>query len=156
MKKLFFIDGMALIYRSYYAFINNPLKTKDGFPTSAIYGFLNSILKINRTEIKLGILLFTCSIIFVSLIYYLFGKWTEWTAPIDTFTTAVFFVAMWFMAKRKLEHWVLWIIGDLISIPLYLYKGLAITSIQYFVFTLIAIFGYIQWLKIYYKKKQIV
>ena len=48
------------------------------------------------------------------------------------------------------------IIGDLISIPLYLYKGLAITSIQYFVFTLIAIFGYIQWLKIYYKKKQIV
>ena len=50
MKKLFFIDGMALIYRSYYAFINNPLKTKDGFPTSAIYGFLNSILKIIKTE----------------------------------------------------------------------------------------------------------
>ena len=124
-------------------------KKKDG-------QILNPILKINRMEIKLGILLFTCSIIFVSLIYYLFGKWTEWTAPIDTFTTAVFFVAMWFMAKRKLEHWVLWIIGDLISIPLYLYKGLAITSIQYFVFTLIAIFGYIQWLKIYYKKKQIV
>ena len=124
-------------------------KKKDG-------QILNSILKINRTEIKLGILLFTCSIIFVSLIYYLFGKGTEWTAPIDTFTTAVFFVAMWFMAKRKLEHWILWIIGDLISIPLYLYKGLAITSIQYFVFTLIAIFGYIQWLKIYYKKKQIV
>ena len=124
-------------------------KKKDG-------QILNPILKINRMEIKLGILLFTCSIIFVSLIYYLFGKWTEWTAPIDTFTTATFFVAMWFMANRKLEHWVLWIIGDLISIPLYLYKGLAITSIQYFVFTLIAIFGYIQWLKIYYKKKQIV
>ena len=124
-------------------------KKKDG-------QILNSILKINRTEIKLGILLFTCSIIFVSLIYYLFGKWTEWTAPIDTFTTSVFFVAMWFMARRKLEHWILWVIGDLISIPLYLYKGLAITSIQYFIFTLIAIFGYIQWLKIFYKKKQIV
>ncbi len=117
---------------------------------------LNPILKINRREIKLGILLFTFSIIFVFLIYYLFGKWIDWTAPIDTFTTSVFFVAMWLMARRKLEHWILWIVGDLISIPLYLYKGLAITSIQYFIFTLIAIFGYNQWLKIYYKKKQIV
>ena len=42
MKKLFLIDGMALIYRSFYAFINNPLTTKEGFPTSAIFGFLNS------------------------------------------------------------------------------------------------------------------
>ena len=117
---------------------------------------LNPILKINRREIKLGILLFTFSIIFVFLIYYLFGKWIDWTAPIDTFTTSVFFVAMWLMARRKLEHWILWIIGDLISIPLYLYKGLAITSIQYLIFTLIAIFGYIQWLKTFYKKKQIV
>tara|TARA_B100001027_G_scaffold199964_1_gene159041 strand:+ start:75 stop:707 length:633 start_codon:yes stop_codon:yes gene_type:complete len=117
---------------------------------------LNPILKINRREIKLGILLFTFSIIFVFLIYYLFGKWIDWTAPIDTFTTSVFFVAMWLMARRKLEHWILWIVGDLISIPLYLYKGLAITSIQYLIFTLIAIFGYIQWLKTFYKKKQIV
>ena len=117
---------------------------------------LNPILKINRKEIKLGIFLFTCSIIFVTIVYYLFGKWADWSAPIDTFTTSVFFVAMWFMARRKLEHWILWIIGDLISIPLYLYKGLAITSIQYLIFTLIAIFGHIQWLKIYYKKKQTV
>ena len=50
MKKLFLIDGMALIYRSYYAFINNPLSTSEGFPTSAIYGFLNSIFKILNEE----------------------------------------------------------------------------------------------------------
>ena len=50
MKKLFLIDGMALIYRSYYAFINNPLSTSKGFPTSAIYGFLTSIFKILNEE----------------------------------------------------------------------------------------------------------
>ena len=50
MKKLFLIDGMALIYRSYYAFINNPLSTSKGFPTSAIYGFLTSIFKILKEE----------------------------------------------------------------------------------------------------------
>ena len=50
MKKLFLIDGMALIYRSYYAFINNPLSTSKGFPTSAIYGFLTSVFKILKDE----------------------------------------------------------------------------------------------------------
>ena len=50
MKKLFLIDGMALIYRSYYALINNPLSTSKGFPTSAIYGFLTSVFKILKDE----------------------------------------------------------------------------------------------------------
>ena len=50
MKKLFLIDGMALIFRSYYAFINNPLSTSKGFPTSAIYGILTSIFKILKDE----------------------------------------------------------------------------------------------------------
>ena len=54
---------------------------------------------------------------------------------------------MWLMARRKIEHWIIWIVGDIISIPLYIYKGLALTSIQYLIFTLIAIFGYIQWKK---------
>jgi nicotinamide mononucleotide transporter len=80
------------------------------------------------------------------------GKWNSWTAPIDTFTTALFFVGMWLMARRKIEHWVCWIIGDLISIPLYLYKGLALTSFQYLIFTLISILGYLEWKKAYNNK----
>ena len=48
----------------------------------------------------------------------------------------------------------LWIIGDVISVPLYLYKGLGLTSLQYFIFTLIAIFGYIEWKKSYNNSKQ--
>ena len=49
-KKLFLIDGMALIYRAHFAMIKNPLITKDGRHTSAIYGFLNSILKVINEE----------------------------------------------------------------------------------------------------------
>jgi nicotinamide mononucleotide transporter len=59
---------------------------------------------------------------------------------------------MWLMARRKIESWIFWIIGDIISIPLYFYKGLAITTIQYFIFTMIAIMGYISWKKIYKAK----
>jgi len=50
MKKLFLIDGMATIYRSHFAMIKNPLITKDGQHTSAIFGFLNSIFKLIRDE----------------------------------------------------------------------------------------------------------
>ena len=49
-KKLFIIDGMALIYRSHFAMIKNPLTTKNGQHTSAIYGLANSIFKIIKEE----------------------------------------------------------------------------------------------------------
>ncbi|MEO0292804.1 MAG: DNA polymerase I [candidate division WOR-3 bacterium] len=51
MKRLVLIDGSSLSYRSYYAFINNPLKTSKGEPTSAIFGFARAIKKISR-ELK--------------------------------------------------------------------------------------------------------
>ena len=49
-KKLFLIDGMALIYRSYYAMIKNPLTSSSGLNTSAIYGFINSLIKLIKEE----------------------------------------------------------------------------------------------------------
>ena len=49
-KKLFIIDGMALIYRSYYAMIKNPLLSSTGLNTSAIYGFINSLFKLLKDE----------------------------------------------------------------------------------------------------------
>ena len=91
--------------------------------------------------------LFVATIFFVYLVYYIFGKFNVWTAYVDTFTTAVFFVGMWLMAKKKLENWVYWIIGDVVSVPLYLYKGLVFTSFQYLLFTIIAIYGYYAWKK---------
>jgi nicotinamide mononucleotide transporter len=49
------------------------------------------------------------------------------------------------MAKRKIENWILWIIADAISIPLYFYKGLTFSSFQFILFTIIAILGYKEW-----------
>ena len=49
-KKLYLIDGYALIYRAYFAFIRNPLFNSKGENTSAIFGFVNSLLKIIRDE----------------------------------------------------------------------------------------------------------
>ncbi|WP_396151524.1 nicotinamide riboside transporter PnuC [Flavobacterium sp.] len=108
----------------------------------------------NQKEKKWAVLLFVFTIIFIVIIYKFFDKFTSWTAYVDTFTTGLFFVGMWLMAKRKIENWIFWIVGDIISIPLYFYKGYTITSIQYFIFTIIAFYGYIEWKKILNSNQQ--
>lgn len=106
------------------------------------------ISKISSSEKRIAIILFIFTVAFVVLVYQYFGKFTTWYAYVDTLITGIFFVGMWLMAKRKVENWVLWIIGDVISIPLYFSKGFTFTSFQYVVFTIVAIFGYIEWKKI--------
>ncbi|HKJ07411.1 MAG TPA: nicotinamide riboside transporter PnuC [Flavobacteriaceae bacterium] len=98
-------------------------------------------------EKKYSIFIFIATLLFVFIVYKTFDKWNSWVAYVDTVTTAIFFVGMWLMAKRKIENWIYWIIGDIISVPLYFYKGFTFTSIQYLVFTFIAIFGYLAWKK---------
>ncbi|HAQ37423.1 MAG TPA: nicotinamide riboside transporter PnuC [Saprospirales bacterium] len=69
------------------------------------------------------------------------------TPYMDTFTTGVFFAAMWLMANKKLENWGFWIAGNIVSIPLYFVKGYGFTGIQYVIFLVLAIQGYLIWRK---------
>ena len=106
----------------------------------------------NSKEYKISGLIFTVTLLFIALVYHFFDKFTDLTAYVDAFTTALFFVGMWLMAKRKIENWIVWIIADIISVPLYFYKGLTFSSLQFLLFTIIAILGYIEWKKILQKK----
>ena len=108
---------------------------------------LNPISKMSQSEFRMAQVLFIFALLFVFLVYTLFDKWNHIIAYIDTFTTAIFFVGMWLMARRKIENWLFWIVGDLISIPLYYVKGYSFTSIQYLIFTLVAVAGYYAWKK---------
>ena len=120
-------------------------KTKDGheeFPISTI----------NRKEFLISTLIFTITLTFVVVVYHFFDKFTDLTAYVDAFTTALFFVGMWLMAKRKIENWIVWIVADIISVPLYYYKGLTVSSLQFIVFTIIAILGYLEWRKFLQKQ----
>ncbi|MBL4605639.1 MAG: nicotinamide mononucleotide transporter [Flavobacteriaceae bacterium] len=114
------------------------------------------ISKTTKKEQKISIAIFIATLVFVYVIYKTFDKWTSWVAYVDTITTAVFFVGMWLMAKRKIENWIYWIIGNIISVPLYFHKGFTFTSFQYLGFTFIAIFGYLSWKKIINKNLQTV
>ena len=116
--------------------------------------FINQVSTINRNEIKYLFILAFSSLISIYFVYDYFDKWNNWTAYVDNITTAIFFVAMWLMARRKIESWIFWIIGDLITVPLYFYKGLTISSIQYIIFLILAVLGYISWKKILDKNHQ--
>ena len=116
--------------------------------------FINQVSIIKRNEVKYLFILGISSLIFIYCVYEYFDKWDNWTAYVDNLTTAIFFIAMWLMAKRKVESWIFWIIGDIITVPLYFYKGLTISSIQYIIFLILAVLGYISWNQILNKNHQ--
>ena len=138
----------------------------------SIYGWIswnkntdNQIISVDFAKKKdwlVGLSLFVLSFIAVCGVYYfkpfidnhfsmngvsLGFQQLDWANWLDIFTTSLFLIGMWFMAKRKVENWLFWIIGDLICVPMMLYKGLGITSLQYLVFTIMAVMGYQKWRK---------
>ncbi|WP_343686168.1 nicotinamide riboside transporter PnuC [Chryseobacterium gleum] len=123
-----------------------------------------------RKEWIYASILFILSLALVTLIYYykpyIDNQFTmegtslglyhlDWANWMDVFTTSIFLVGMWFMAKQRIESWIFWIIGDLICIPMMIFKGLGITSVQYLVFTIMAISGYVNWKKSFKEKSTI-
>jgi nicotinamide mononucleotide transporter len=64
---------------------------------------------------------------------------------LDAGLTALSLVAQWMMTRKILENWILWIIADIVYVPMYLYKGLHVTAALYAVFLVLAVLGFIGW-----------
>ena len=83
---------------------------------------------------------------------YLMNNFTPADFPyLDTFTTVYAVFATYLVAKKVLENWLYWIVIDLLSIYLYIEKGLIPTTVLFVVFVVIAGYGYSKWLKLYQK-----
>ena len=100
-----------------------------------------------KKEKTIAVIIFLSTLVFIFTIYQIFDKWNDWTAYVDTLTTAIFFVAMWLLARKKLENWLFLLVGNIISVPLYFYKGLSFSSFQFILFIIISIYGYRAWKK---------
>ncbi len=135
------------------------------FSIMSIYGWYNwtrkennsANLPVSRTtnsEKITGIVLFILTIFVVFGVYNYFDYKIKTDNYFDILASGIFFTGMWFMAKKKIENWTLWIIGDLIVVPLYVYRGLGMLALQYLVFTIIAVFGYTEWKKTLNKSRQ--
>ncbi len=144
-----------LLYRAAYL---GDMMINFYYSVMSIYGWYNwsrkrnnvylvPISRTNRKEKVIGVFMFMVTILVTFLVYVLFDYTIEIENYIDIFTSGIFFTAMWYMATKKLENWTLWIIGDLITVPLYAYRGLGLLSLQYLIFTILAIQGYLVWKK---------
>ncbi|CAM3571230.1 nicotinamide mononucleotide transport protein [Flavobacterium saliperosum S13] len=133
------------------------------FSVMSIYGWWNwsrkrenqKNLSISRTNFKekiIGIALFFTTIIVVFAIYRVFDYEIKKENYVDIVASGIFFTGMWYMAHKKIENWTLWIIGDIIVTPIYAYRGLGMLSLQYLIFTVLAILAYLEWRRILQQK----
>ena len=84
--------------------------------------------------------------ILTGVFYWILSHYTNSnTALIDAFTTALSLIAQWMMCKKWLENWSLWIALDVISLYMYSYKGLYLTTLLYAAFIVLCVMGYRQW-----------
>lgn len=113
----------------------------------------NQRLEISRNTLKQNIISWI-SVVFIYVIVFFILRWVNradyeyihsYLPWMDAFNTAFFLVATILMAVKKLENWLFWIIGDIISIPIFASQGLYFTSIQYTVFLILAILGWKEW-----------
>lgn len=127
------------------------------FFITSLYGWYNWSRNSEGSSLRVTILspiyktLFVIVIAIISLVlYFILKRYTDSPIPwMDSFTTALFIVAMWLQAIKKRETWILWIAGDILMIPLSIFMGLAFTGLQYLAFLFLAISGYIEWTKSY-------
>lgn len=108
------------------------------------------VLSISRTNLKekiIGIVLFLITAIICIYIYKFFDYKLQLNNYLDIFTTSLFFTAMWYMAKKKIENWTLWIVGNTFAVYIFFDRQLYIIAIQYIIFTILAISAYIEWKK---------
>ena len=151
-KAQFFGDMMMNIYyssMSIYGWWNWSRKDKNKYLLEI------SSISYNETGLTLFLFLLTISITYLVYFFTIICPLFECTVYdklgipnyIDILTSGIFFVAMWLMANKKIESWIFWIIGDLITIPLYAHRELGMLSLQYIIFTILAIQGYYKWKK---------
>jgi nicotinamide mononucleotide transporter len=103
-------------------------------------------LAVTRTSLRQWTWLIAATAIAALLLRAFLAHFTPSTVPAwDGVTTALSLAATWGQCRKLLESWWLWIVVDLIYIPLYVYKGLRLTAVLYFVFMLLCIAGLRAW-----------
>lgn len=105
-------------------------------------------LKVSRLTSRMGGILLIVSILLFVLIWFILNNYTDSPVPMaDALATSLSIVATWMLARKILEHWLVWVFVDTFSIGLFWYKDLHPTVILFVVYTVMAVIGYVEWKK---------
>jgi nicotinamide mononucleotide transporter len=150
------VNVLIYVYLCFFAGLYADMAINAFYFVMSVFGWYNWSRRDNNlnhvpiSSLNVKQWFFYILLIFVAfgIIYYVLLHFTDSTVPVfDSFTTALFIAGMWLMAIKKIENWLLWILGDILVIPMFAIKGLAFTSIQYIVFLVLAMMGYVEWRK---------
>ena len=105
-------------------------------------------LPVSKITLKTGLVLLGITLVlFIAIAEILIHFTDSQIAWFDAFTTAFSITATWMLARKILEHWLVWVMVDSLSAILYIYKGLYPTVLLFVVYTALALVGYRQWIK---------
>ena len=124
-----------------------------------IYGWYNWQLKDDSQKFKIQIknnnttenlMVIIASIFLSALVFMVINQFQKEDASLfyvilESIITGMNFTAMWLMAWKRIEHWYLWIIGDIMCIPLFIHKDYTLGVIQFTIFIIIAYQGLKDW-----------
>ena len=106
-------------------------------------------LPISHTPARLWLpLAGVTSIVFVAIAWVLINLTDSSVPYADAFTTALSVVGMWMLARKYIEQWWVWLVVDVASVALYIYKDLYFTAALYALYAVVAVFGYRKWKKL--------
>lgn len=112
-----------------------PRKSNDGVIRHTPRGWIVSLVEVY-------------ALLHVAL-YFLLTEFTDSRVPLfDSMSTALSIVAMWMLSRKLVEQWLVWLVVDMISVGLYMYKGIPITALLYTVYCVLAVIGYLRWRKV--------
>lgn len=121
----------------------------------SIYGWIhwskqsseeNPGLPVTHVGLVRGVIMLVIILILFAVTGYLLDHLTDSPVPYwDALTTSASIVATWMLTRKILEHWILWVFIDVVSMGLYIYRGLYPTAILFAIYTTMAVIGYVQW-----------
>lgn len=161
--RLLWILGIIMPAISIFVYYNAGLYADMGiniyYILAGIYGYLvwtfknkkrrKAELSITHTPRRTYIYSTAITICLYAIIYYLLDFHTDSDVPgWNALSTALSITAMWMLARKYIEQWWVWIAVDIISVGLYAYKGIYFYAGLYTLYIVVAVLGYINWLKI--------
>jgi nicotinamide mononucleotide transporter len=112
-----------------------------------------TVLRLTAKEwLILSGITFVLFILIAQFLIYFTDSPVPW---VDSFTTSLSFTATWMLTRKIIEHWIIWIVVDAVSIGLYFYRGLYPSIILFAVLTILAVAGYIEWNKEWKKQHKL-
>jgi nicotinamide mononucleotide transporter len=105
-------------------------------------------LPVTRATLRQAAILTPIAAALFLAIAYVLKNYTDSPLPLgDALTTALSVVATWMLARKMVEHWLLWIFINLASAALYLYKGMYPTAALFALYGALSVYGYFRWRK---------